>query len=213
MATQRPNKQADKDTKSGNEDAACLYTSSKAQSQPFERKIITINAIKTVIGLGAAAAVVYLYVPIPIPSLPTAGHRLVYTLRLQTPAFLILMAAILNVGMVRLHTPAINPIYGNAEHLVEFERRFLANHVEQMLLNVPGQLVLVSFLGEGHMKVIPILSLIFVFGRVSFYIGYRMSYLRRTVGFMSSFLPSCLIWLVNAYFVGRALVHNETIKL
>lgn len=205
MATQRPYKQGEKSKRDNNKEIP--------ESQPFERQIVRKNIVKSVVGILVVSVVLYLYVPIPVPSLPTTSHRLLYTLRLQTPAFLILFAAILNVGTIRLATPAIDPIHGNSEHLVEFAVRFLTNHVEQTLLNIPGQLVLASFLAEEQMKIIPILVMLFVFGRVSFYYGYKQSYLKRTVGFMTSMGPSIFIWLVNAYFVGRALIQNDPIKL
>ena len=211
MATQRRNKQGEKETRGSSKDTAPPET--MAQSQPFERQIVITNAIKTTIGLAVTSGALYYYVPIPVPSLPTITHRFLYTLRLQTPAFLILMASILDVSIIRLYTPAINPLSGNAEHHVLFANCFLTNHVQQMLLNVPGQLVLASFLDEGQMKVIPILVALFVFGRASFYMGYKRSYLKRTVGFMSSMVPSCIIWIVNAYFLGKVLFQNETIKV
>ncbi|RUS83535.1 hypothetical protein EGW08_008714 [Elysia chlorotica] len=211
MATQRANRMGGRDTKDGGKDATPRRTTE--WSKPFERNTVIANAVKASVGLAAVTAALYYYVPIPVPPLPTLGQRVLYTLRLQTPSFLILMASILDVSLTRLFTPALNPISGNAEHYVLFQNRFLRNHVEQMLLNVPGQLVLATFIKEEHMKVIPILVLLFVFGRVAFYVGYRISYMKRTVGYMSSMVPSCVVWLFNAYFLWNALLNNETIAV
>ena len=211
MATQRPNKQEERVDSSSSKEAD--PPSAMAESRPAERQMVTNKVVKTAIGLAVAAIVLYLYVPIPVPPLPTKIHQFLYTFRLQTPAFLILFAAILNVGQIRLHTPAIDPIGGQSEHHVLFANRFLTNHVEQMLLNIPGQLILTSFLEERQMKIIPILVMFFVFGRVAFYIGYKQSYLKRSVGFTASFLPSGVMWLCNAFLLVRALITNEAIQM
>ncbi|GFO46191.1 C-myc promoter-binding protein [Plakobranchus ocellatus] len=187
--------------------------SERTSSKASERKIILTNCTLTCIGVALAFYALYFYVPIPTPSLPTVAHRLIYTLWLQTPAFLILGASVQYVATIRLYTPALDPINGGGERFVLFANRFLTNTVEQILLNVPAQLVLATFLKETEMKLIPILALMFVFGRITFFIGYKMSYMKRTLGFVSTFFVTMSVWLVNAYFVSKAILGNEPIQL
>lgn len=176
------------------------------QSQPIERQIIQRNAFKTAIGLTVAFLVLYFIIPISVPPLPTLTDRLVYTLRFQSFSCLTLIAGIELVAITRFHTTAIDPINGRGEHHVAVAARYLTNTLEQFIVSFVGQMILATYLQEQQMKVIPILVLFFVFGRIAFYFGYKQSYLKRTVGFVATFGVSIILWVVIVYFVVLDLV-------
>lgn len=164
------------------------------KSQPIERQIIFRNAVRTGIGVVIAFFVLYVFVPMPVPPLPRMIDRLVYTLRLQSFSVLTLIGGILLVSLQRYFTIAIDPINGRGEHHVAVSTRYVTNTVEQYIVNFIGQMILTTYLPEKQMKVIPILVIIFVFGRISFYFGYRKSYLNRTVGFITTFGVNVIMW-------------------
>ena len=44
--------------------------------------------------------------------------------------------------------------------------------MEQLLLNSSSQLILTTLLSEQEMRIIPLLSTLFLLGRIAYYIGY-----------------------------------------
>ncbi|XP_012944457.1 transmembrane protein 79 [Aplysia californica] len=175
------------------------------KSQPIERQIIFRNGVRSGIGLAAAFFILYAFVPIPVPPLPRMIDRLVYTLRLQSFSVLTLIGGVLIVSLQRYFTIAVDPINGRGEHHVAVSTRYLTNTVEQFLISFVGQMVLTTYLPERQMKVIPILVAFFVFGRVSFYLGYRKSYLNRTLGYVATFGVSAVLWLFLTCLVVSSL--------
>ena len=59
------------------------------------------------------------------------------------------------------------------------------------MLNSGGQLILTTLLSEQEMRIIPLLSTLFLFGRIAFYIGYRPdNQMGRSFGFAASLMPT-----------------------
>ncbi|CAL1541126.1 unnamed protein product [Lymnaea stagnalis] len=175
-------------------------------SQPGERKVIITNGILTAAGLALTFYVLYYITPIPVPPLPGLLDRLVFTLRLQSFSCLTLIGGIQYVALTRFSTTAIDPINGQGEHHVAVGVRYLTNTVEQLVVSSAGQLILTTYLEEGQMRVIPILVLFFVFGRLAFFFGYRASYLKRTAGFVATFAASVVVWVVVMFKVITSLL-------
>ena len=83
----------------------------------------------------------------------------------------------------RFSSKAINPLQGSGEHLLILESKILQNTLEQVVLNVPGQWILTTYLSASAIpRVIPSLVTIFVLGRVLFYIGYHRDPMQRSYG-------------------------------
>jgi len=129
----------------------------------------------------------------------TMADRFTFTLRHQLPGIIAVAASILHVSLTRLTTVAINPLSNN-EHLVEVASRILGNTVEQYLLNAVNQLILSTHVNEAHLKIIPLLSVTFLLGRILFAVGYIRSPAYRTLGFVITFLPTLAILGYNIYF-------------
>ena len=67
----------------------------------------------------------------------------------------------------------------------------MGNTVEQLLLNSGGQLILTTLLSEQEMRIIPLLSTLFLLGRIAFHVGYQPDNPRgRAFGFCVSAIPS-----------------------
>ncbi|CAL1541125.1 unnamed protein product [Lymnaea stagnalis] len=171
------------------------------RSQPIERQIIARHTYKTGGALVVAYVALYFAIPIPLPPLPGLIDRLVFTLRLQSFSCLTLIGGIVDVALTRYNTIAVDPINGRGEHHVAIGVRYLTNTVEQFIVSFVGQLVLTTYLTEPQMKVVPILVLFFVVGRVTFYYGYKMSYLNRALGFTATFGSSLAVWVVVMFYV------------
>ena len=125
---------------------------------------------------------------------PTNLEKLVYTLKWQPLSVMMLLFGIGAVGRVRATTTAIDPVYGNGEHLLFVEARYLQNTLEQLILSTTGQLILSVYVSAAVLtRIIPILVILFVVGRFLFFFGYKMDPLKRGYGFSMTFLPSVLV--------------------
>ena len=162
---------------------------------------VAIAVISTVLG--------YYFAPFAVPGEDSLTARLVYTLRWQIFPLMTLMFAIGRVADTRLETAAINPLSGK-EHLVEFQQRFLRNTLEQLIVHVLGQLVLCTFLSSESKRIIPPMALLFVAGRILFWIGYRTDPLKRATGFAMNFPTAivtviycalCMMWHGSDYLI------------
>ena len=182
----------------------------KMHSLPEERQKVkrrgaagvAIAVISTVLG--------YYFAPFAVPGEDSLTARLVYTLRWQIFPLKTLMFAIGRVADTRMATAAINPMSGKGEHLVEFQQRFLRNTLEQLIVHVLGQLVLCTFLSSESIRIIPPMALLFVAGRILFWIGYRTDPLKRASGFAMNFPTAmvtviycafCMMWHGSAYLI------------
>lgn len=95
---------------------------------------------------------------------------------------------------------AVNPLSGN-EHLVEAANKILRNTLEQFVFAFVNQLILVTHLPADYLHVMPFLVFYFTFGRLAFFVGYVIDPMYRTVGFLSTFTPTLLVFGANLLFV------------
>ena len=100
---------------------------------------------------------------------------------------------------IRVASGAVDPLSGN-EDLVEKAKNILTNTVEQTVFNFVNQLVLVSWIPQEQMFIVPLLAILFVVGRVSFMIGYTIKPRYRTFGFILTFFPSFFMFISNLMF-------------
>ena len=112
--------------------------------------------------------------------------KIKYVLRHSTPGALWLLFCPLYVIYKRVGTPAMVPTSGN-EHLVEVAQKIMLNSLEHFVLHITLQLILVSFItAKQTINLIPTLNLLFIFGRIFFFIGYPKY---RPFGFFLYFIP------------------------
>lgn len=114
----------------------------------------------------------YLFLPIDTSTLTTLPDRLSLTIPCLFVSSLSIVMGIVAVGSVRGNSNAIDPVYGRSEHLVDVPNRILRNTTEQFILHMMVMLALTVFLEGSSMKVIPILSGIFLIARIVYHIGY-----------------------------------------
>ena len=136
----------------------------------------------------------YLYVQFPTPRPDGAGvvERVVYALRWQTLSVLAVLWGVQAVGGQRAGTAAMNPMSPDGDLSGTVGAKYLQNTLEQYLLHLLAQLILASFIEGAQIKIIPILVLLFVAGRVAYWFGYNNDPMHRSFGFALTFLPTCV---------------------
>lgn len=128
--------------------------------------------------------------------LATYYQKLEFAIKYQTPAVGWLLFCCLYVIHKRVPSKAVNPLAG-FENVTFEANRILANSYEQFLLMFLSEIVSLSFLSEQTiLKLIPFMSFSFLFGRITFFIGYP---LYRGFGFNLSFAPTVLLISYNIF--------------
>ena len=128
------------------------------------------------------------------------SDRLIYTLQLQTYSLIPLFICLTQVMFTRLLTNARNPLSGH-EKIVEKPVRILTNTLEQFIVNVFNQLILVTFIPADYLFVIPFIVATFTVARIAFIIGYNIHPKFRTFGFVLTFSPTMVIFIINILYV------------
>ena len=109
----------------------------------------------------------YQYLPLPVPEVNSVADQMVYAMRWQMPAIALLVYLIVDVGMARRNTGVVDPVAGQKEpESLTVRRSVLQNTIEQLLLHSPSMLVLATYLRPDQLKLIPLLSSLFVIGRI-----------------------------------------------
>lgn len=109
---------------------------------------------------------------------PDIGSRLAYAISWGAIPVILLMLPIQVIAIHRFGGSNINPVAKNQKLeplIMRIRERFLQNTLEQYAIFFPLLLTLSTHLPLRHMKVIPILVMIFTFARLAFLIGYRMA--------------------------------------
>ena len=168
-----------------------MASSSHEQKQNFVRASI---AIGVTIGVSIFTAGIYMLPPGKETDFPSDLEKLVYTLKWQSLSVMMLLFGIERVGNVRFSTTAIDPMRGNSENLLFVEARYLQNTLEQLVVSLTGQLILSLYVSAAFLpRVIPTLVVLFVTGRILFYVGYKMDPMKRGVGFSMTVIPSVIV--------------------
>ncbi|XP_054162273.1 transmembrane protein 79-like [Oppia nitens] len=137
---------------------------------------------------------------VSVPHLHSLTDRLVWTLRYQVLGLSVVILTTINVWVSRLLSHAINPLAGY-ESVVERSNKILTNTLEQFVMNAINQLILSTYLSESNLRFIPLLNVYFLIGRIGFWIGYQIAPKYRIFGFIVTFVPTLLVFSLNAYFL------------
>lgn len=96
-----------------------------------------------------------------------------------------------------------NPVLGRGEHIIEIHQRYIRNTTEQLVMHVIGQFVLCTYLTSQSLVIIPVCSVLFVIGRMTFWVGYIREPLKRIFGFMITFsvTSGCLLYSLFCFLM------------
>jgi hypothetical protein len=102
----------------------------------------------------------------------TFSSKLEFTARYWILGLVWLYISMHLVVMKRITTRAANPLSGN-ENLVAASVKVFTNSIEQFVISVVGQVTLITFLeSEKIITLIPLINVMYLIGRIFFWIGY-----------------------------------------
>jgi len=124
--------------------------------------------------------------------------RLEYALKCDVFAALCLLAGVAMIANRRFFIA--DAIEGGPSPSIEVDRRYLQNTLEQLVLAIVAHLALVTIVAPESVRAVAVLVMLFVIGRVTFWIGYHRSGSARAFGFATTFYPTVAVY---AYVVSR----------
>ena len=154
------------------------------------------------------------FIPVPVPP-PGSNYtttidmsiRLAFALRCSIPLALCLLAAVALVGNKRSVTDAVDPLSGN-EHIVQIDKNFLANTLEQCVMGLIFMLVVASYAETPQeLRLLPIYAAVFTVARILFRIGYGIHYLLRAFGMSANFCADFVVIGVALYSLATKGLH------
>jgi len=134
-------------------------------------------------------------------------NRLVFTLQLLFIDLLALFIAIFAVINRRISTIAVNPMDPRGYALVEQRQRILQNTLEQLIIKLILSLILCTVLRSNELIILPVFTILFVVGRLTFALGYP-SY--RSFGMAMNLISVVFVTILIGYrlFVEGALFQH-----
>lgn len=124
-----------------------------------------------------------LYVLLPtIPGIEAFPARLALALQMNVIAIVPLFLGLIVVGNSRFLSTAIDPMQHKESRMLEINGRFVDNTLQQNVIFFIGTTALSLFLNTETTKLLVALAIVFVFARVTFWIGYRLHPLYRAPG-------------------------------
>ena len=137
---------------------------------------------------------------IPVPPSTDLIHRLAFALQCTLPMVVVVFVAILMVMNKRGVTTAVDPLSDN-ESILQLDKNVLWNTVEQFVVGFSLLLIASTvFKTTEQLKLIPIYSFLFVFGRIAFRVGYGIDPKLRSFG-MSMNLHIVLYMLIYLFYL------------
>lgn len=131
------------------------------------------------------------------------GDRLAYVAKWMIGPALCLLVSVLMVANVRFFTPAIDPLESDLDakdaHALCVWRNITTNTTEQILLLIVGLAAYASMAPQYWLRLIPMVAISFVVGRVLYAVGYLVASGWRAAGFVLTFGPIVVLYAVTLY--------------
>lgn len=152
----------------------------------------------------------YELLPFDSPLLNSAPLRVIYTLRCSMFAMIPIILGVLVQGVARLRYSSLRPLYaGREEHrLVAVHGHFVHESVGLFLFYFLQLAVMATYISQDLVKLVPLLTIIFAFGRLIYWLCLSLRSSIRGFGFSFSFAPVLLMLGVNLYYVCSSLGHG-----
>jgi uncharacterized MAPEG superfamily protein len=158
------------------------------------------------LGFGTVG-LLYVLVP-PLEGVDTPADRMMVALRCAGVAALTLFAGIQAVAGQRGRSAAIDPIAGAGQEprALLIHARYTQNTLEQLVLFVLVLGALSTYLDAGSIHLLPILTAVFILGRVLFWVGYLRDPMLRSPGMAIGFAINGLSLVYIAYRTLRLIL-------
>ncbi|XP_061673764.1 transmembrane protein 79 [Syngnathoides biaculeatus] len=148
----------------------------------------------------------YALLPFDSPLMGSAPHRVVYTLRCAVFASVPILLGVVVQGVARIRYGDVKPIFESEERnaKVSVHGHFVSQSVGLFLFYFLQLAVLASYVSHDLMKLVPLLTVIFVFGRLIYWLCLSLGSGARGLGFGLSFFPTLVMLAANLYFVSSS---------
>ncbi|XP_072304062.1 uncharacterized protein [Eucyclogobius newberryi] len=145
----------------------------------------------------------YELLPFESPVLVSAPLRVVYTLRCSMFAMIPIILGVLVQGVARLRYSSLRPLYeGRLEtRQVAVHAHFVSESVGLFLFYFVQLAVMATYVSQNLVKLVPLLTIIFAFGRLIYWLCLSLRSSIRGFGFSFSFAPVLLMLGLNLYYV------------
>ncbi|XP_053302926.1 transmembrane protein 79 isoform X2 [Pleuronectes platessa] len=141
--------------------------------------------------------------PFEPPLLRSAPLRVVYTLRCSFFAMIPILLGVLVQGVARLRHSEMKPLFQskllNREVAVHWH--FVNESLALFLFYFLQLAVMASYISQDLLKLVPLLTIMFVFGRLIYWICLSLGSSFRGLGFGFSFFPILVMLGVNLYYI------------
>lgn len=111
---------------------------------------------------------------------------------------LALFAGVLAMAVGRFFNGATDGSRTPAPYALEINLRYNLNTLEQVVLAAIAWAGLALALPRAQLNLIPLLAILFIVGRATFWLGYLFQPAARAFGLLLTFLPTCVgyLWLL-----------------
>jgi hypothetical protein len=146
-----------------------------------DQKIVAIGSASGVLTMAAAVTAIFWLWP-SNPLLSDISMRLGYTIQANAFAVIPLLLGILVVANARFLGDAIDPTLQKENVAMQINGRVVDNTLQQFVLFLVATTALSVNATSAQMRLIPAATIVFVFARTAFWIGYRIHPLYRAFG-------------------------------
>ncbi|TMS18599.1 Transmembrane protein 79 [Larimichthys crocea] len=145
----------------------------------------------------------YALLPFDSPLVESTPIRVVYTLRCAFFAIIPIVLGMLVLGVARLRYSTLKPLYESklVNKEVAIHWHFVHESLALFLFFFLQLAVMATYISQDLVKLVPLLTIIFVFGRLIYWLCLCLGSSIRGFGFGLSFLPILVMLGTNLYFV------------
>ena len=146
-----------------------------------DQKIVAVGSASGVLTMVAAVIAIFWLWP-SNPLLSDIPMRLGYTIQANAFAVIPLLLGILVVANARFLGDAIDPTLQKDNMAMQINSRVVDNTLQQFVLFIIATMALSVNATSAQMRLIPAATIVFIFARMAFWIGYRIHPLYRAFG-------------------------------
>ncbi|XP_054909804.1 transmembrane protein 79 [Poeciliopsis prolifica] len=149
----------------------------------------------------------YALLPFDPPKIHSAPYRVLYALRCSFFAIIPIILGVLVQGIARLRFSSLKPLYqGNlVDQEVMVHWHYVNESLSLFLFYFLQLAVMATYISQDLLKLVPLLTIIFVFGRLIYWVCLALGSSIRAFGFGFSFLPVLVMLVANIYYVCSAV--------
>lgn len=145
----------------------------------------------------------YALLPFDSPLLGSTPLRVVYTLRCAFFAIIPIVLGVLVLGVARMRYSTLRPLYQSdlVNREVAVHWHYVNESLALFLFFFLQLAVMATYVSQDLVKLVPLLTIIFVFGRLIYWLCLSLGSSVRALGFGLSFLPILVMLGANLYYV------------